>query len=111
MILLLFYPIAGQINNKIKNTASVNAVGYNKFIATWYCLNGKTAMGTKTSHGIIAVDPRVIKLGSKVDLLGIGTMTAMDTGGSIKGNRIDIWTNSCSKAIKNGRKTVYLKKL
>lgn len=54
-----------------------------------------TATGTKAREGVIAVDPNVIKLGSKVYVTGgyrdMGVCYAEDTGGAIKGNRIDIY--------------------
>ena len=52
---------------------------------------GITASGTKAGYGTVAVDPRVIPLGSKVYIPGYGTAVATDTGGAIKGNHIDIY--------------------
>lgn len=49
-----------------------------------------TATGLKAGKGVIAVDPKVIPLGSKVYIPGYGTAIAGDTGGSIKGNIIDL---------------------
>lgn len=49
-----------------------------------------TALGLKTGYGVIAVDPNVIPLGSKIYVPGYGTAVAGDTGGSIKGNKIDL---------------------
>ena len=58
---------------------------------TAYCERGTTASGVPTGPGIIAVDPRVIKLGTRVYVPGYGEALAADTGGAIKGNFIDIW--------------------
>ena len=55
---------------------------------------GITATGTKAGYGTVAVDPRVIPLGSKVYIPGYGTAIAADTGGAIKGNKIDLCYNS-----------------
>jgi 3D (Asp-Asp-Asp) domain-containing protein len=55
---------------------------------------------------VIAVDPRVIPLGSKVYVEGYGNAVAADTGGAIKGNKIDIFIPSKSKAISWGRREV-----
>lgn len=52
--------------------------------------NGITATGTKAGKGTVAVDPRVIPLGSKVYVPGYGVAVAADTGGAIKGNRLDV---------------------
>lgn len=54
---------------------------------SWY---GRTATGLKMRKGIVAVDPRVIDLGSKVYVPGYGVGLAGDTGGAIKGRRIDL---------------------
>lgn len=57
----------------------------------------------------IAVDPRVIPLGSKVYVAGYGYAIAGDTGGAIKGNRIDILMPNRSKALDFGRRTIKIK--
>lgn len=49
-----------------------------------------TAIGMKQGRGVIAVDPKVIKLRSKVYIPGYGEAVAGDTGGAIKGNIIDL---------------------
>lgn len=49
-----------------------------------------TATGLRQGKGVIAVDPRVIKLGSKVYVPGYGLAIAGDTGGAIKGNTVDL---------------------
>ena len=58
---------------------------------------------------VIAVDPRVIKLGTKVYVEGYGYAIAGDTGGSIRGNKIDVFMPNHSSALKWGRKTVKVK--
>jgi len=58
---------------------------------------------------VIAVDPRVIKLGTKVYVEGYGYAIAGDTGGSIKGNKIDLFMPNHASALKWGRKTVKIK--
>lgn len=72
--------------------------------------NGITASGTKAGYGTVAVDPRVIPLGSKVYVPGYGVATATDTGGAIKGNRLDVCYNSSSDAFSWGVRnlTVYV---
>lgn len=63
-----------------------------------------TATGTTPKEGrTIAVDPRVIPLGSTVYIEGYGYYIAEDTGGAIKGNRIDIFLMDYNKAIRLGR--------
>ena len=52
--------------------------------------NETTATGLPTGHGVVAVDPKVIPLGTKLYVPGYGTAIAGDTGGNIKGNRVDL---------------------
>jgi len=72
-----------------------------------------TAMGhdltANPNMKMIAVDPKVIPLGSKVWVEGYGEAIAGDTGGAIKGNRIDVLVGSDSDANKWGRKSVKVK--
>lgn len=79
------------------------------FTATAYCLKGRTAMGHGVRRGIIAADPRVLRLGSSINL-GAGAYSGQylvsDTGGRIKGNKLDIWVPNCSEARRFGRRTV-----
>ncbi len=63
------------------------------------------------SMKVIAVDPSVIPLGSKVYVEGYGYAVAGDTGGAIKGNRIDLFMASHSDAVQFGRKSVRVKVL
>ena len=97
----------------VKTTASIKstAAGASKgsFSASAYCFSGRTAMGHAVRRGLIAADPRVLKLGSKVYVSAgpwSGTYLVSDTGGAIKGKKIDIWVPSCSEARKFGRRSV-----
>ena len=79
--------------------------------ATAYALDGITATGTvpKRVEGgwsTIAVDPRVIPYGTKVYVENYGYAIAEDTGGAIKGNRVDLYMNSVSAALSWGRRNV-----
>ena len=56
-----------------------------------------------------AVDSRVIELGSKLWIEGVGEVVAADTGGVIKGNRIDIYMDKHEEAVQWGRKVVRVK--
>lgn len=71
-----------------------------------------TGMNLKSGPKVIAVDPSVIPLGSKVWVEGYGEAIAADTGGAIKGNRIDVLMKSEAQASSNwGRRTVQVKVL
>jgi 3D (Asp-Asp-Asp) domain-containing protein len=71
-------------------------------VATGYpamvCGTGRTCTGRRAAYGVVAVDPRLIKLGSIVYVEGYGLALACDTGGAIKGHRIDLCYESTSAA-------------
>jgi 3D (Asp-Asp-Asp) domain-containing protein len=89
-----------------------NKTDLGQFKLTFYCAckkccgpnaKGITATGTKVQEGrTIAVDPKVIKLGSQVEIEGFGTYIAEDTGSAIKGKIIDIYLNSHEEALHKG---------
>jgi len=86
-------------------------VAASPYVATAYSLRGRTASGRMVSRGLIAADPSVLPLGSRVrlDHPGYsGEYLVADTGGAIRGRRIDIWTPSTSEAMRFGRRTVKL---
>ncbi len=68
--------------------------------------DGRTCNGKRAGYGIIAVDPKVIPLGTKLFVPGYGYGIAADVGGAIKGNRIDLGFNSRSGALAWGKKWV-----
>ena len=67
---------------------------------------GITRSGTQVSRGTIAVDPRVIPLGTKVYVEGYGHAECLDTGGDIKHNRIDLYMDSKEECFEFGRRDV-----
>lgn len=79
------------------------------FVATAYSLKGRTASGEYVRPGIVAADPRVLPLGSVVRVHAgqySGVYHVKDTGGRIRGRRIDIYMPSTRDAIRFGRRTV-----
>jgi 3D (Asp-Asp-Asp) domain-containing protein len=66
--------------------------------ATGYCLEGTTATGLPVGPGIVAVDPSVIPLGTRMTIPGYGEGVATDTGSGVTGARIDVWMASCQDA-------------
>jgi len=73
---------------------------------------GITYSGTKARPGVVAVDPRVVKLGSKLYIESMDRMpdygfaSAEDTGSAIKGNRVDLFISDRSQALRYGVRTV-----
>lgn len=76
------------------------------YTAQCYGCSGFTATGYRAGRGIVAVDPRVIPLGTKLFIPGYGFAIAGDTGGAIIGHRIDLGFNSLNDAIQFGRRVV-----
>ena len=79
------------------------------FTATAYCLQGRTASGSGVRRGIVAADPRILPLGTRISMNAgsySGSYVVADTGGGIKGRRLDVWVSSCSEAKRFGRKAV-----
>ena len=109
---------ASQTQNKVED----KKVYLGKFKITHYCAckkccganaQGITASGKRVEEGkTIAVDTKVIKMGSKVLIDGYGEYEAQDTGSAIKGNIIDVYVADHNQALKMGvvYKDVYLVK-
>ena len=77
------------------------------FEATAYTWTGcRTATGIWPSRGTIATDPRVIPTGSKLWVEGYGEAVAADTGGAIKGQRIDLYMDTKHECLQWGRRKV-----
>jgi len=74
--------------------------------AVAYHLPGRTASGLPVGVGVIAVDPTVIPLGTRLFVPGYGPGVAADVGAAIKGNIIDLWMPSTAAARAWGRRTV-----
>lgn len=69
-------------------------------------LDENTATGMKAQHGVVAVDPRVIPLGTRLYVQGYGYAIAGDTGSAIKGNRIDLCFDTLAEVEAYGWRTV-----
>ncbi len=81
------------------------------FTATAYSLRGRTASGKLVSRGLIAADHRVLPLGTRVRLDAgsySGEYLVADTGGSVRGRKIDIWVPNNGEAMQFGRRAVKL---
>lgn len=101
-----------ETDKRIKNEPILESLGM--FEATAYCpcaeccgkSDGITATGTKAKAGrTIAVDPKVIPYSSKVIING-NEYIAEDCGGSINGNRVDVYCDTHTEALNFGRKKV-----
>ena len=87
-------------------TASAMRMVATAYTASCAGCTGRTATGRIAIHGVVAVDPRVIPLGTQLYIPGYGAAIASDTGGAIHGNRIDLCFNSEHDALQFGRREV-----
>ena len=83
---------------------------------TAYCTKGETASGEQTRRGIVAADPQVLPLGSRVRVDGLGkpfdrAYEVADTGREVKGRELDIFMRDCAAAKEFGRKTARVRVL
>lgn len=103
-------------SNTTQKSASTSAGEWRTVQATGYStqqpgLSTHTALGIdlRVNPRVIAVDPRVIPLGSLVEVQGLGVYVAGDTGGAIKGNIIDIHYPTVGQALNWGRRNVKIR--
>ena len=119
----LVLEVAGQIPETEETSIAANKPAEKAFTptpavaqgdtysATAYSLRGRTASGQYVSRGLIAADPRFLPLGTRVRLdagAWSGEYLVADTGGAIKGRKIDIWTPTSREALRFGRRPVKL---
>ena len=83
---------------------SMEATAYTDDIASQGKWIGQTATGMKPQVGVVAVDPKIIPLGTKLYVEGYGEAIAGDTGGAIKGKRIDLFMATRGQAMEYGRR-------
>lgn len=109
-------PAKAAVVDKLERVTVLPQLEYlGRFLATYYCCepyahicgsgDGLTATGVPVAPGIVAVDPAVIPLGSTVVIDGTEYLAA-DTGGLIKGNRVDIAVETHAEALELGVRTV-----
>ncbi|MGM0380378.1 MAG: 3D domain-containing protein [bacterium] len=109
----------GQADFKVEQLQKLRRRASKRMLATGYSTHaldtapyndGYTALGLSAGYGIVAVDPRVIPLGTLLYVEGYGYALAADVGGAIKGNRIDLCFSNRRQALLFGRqyKTVYI---
>jgi len=109
--------VAGQIPETSPEAVPAKAAEpapagpFQMFSATAYSLRGRTASGQSVTRGLIAADPRVLPIGTRVRVEAgpwTGEYLVADTGGAIRGRKIDIWTPSSREAMQFGRRAVKL---
>jgi len=100
----------------IREVREIMEVEWYYFIVSGYSANDPaqgtnniTATGKEIKKGMVAVDPMAIPLGTKIEIKDMGIFIAEDTGGKIKGNRIDIYFDTKKEAKEFGRKGIWVK--
>lgn len=82
------------------------------FTATAYCTGSITASGIPVSKGMVAADPAVLPLGTRIRITRAapynGTYWVLDTGGAIRKRRLDLYIPDCAAARQFGRRTVHV---
>jgi 3D (Asp-Asp-Asp) domain-containing protein len=93
-----------------------NKIDWFYFVATGYSGNDtaqgtgqKTSTGKNVFEGIIAVDPKIIPYGTRIEIKDTGYFIAEDCGSKIKGNRIDIYFNLKAEAEEFGKQGVWVR--
>ncbi|HEX8772130.1 MAG TPA: 3D domain-containing protein [Pyrinomonadaceae bacterium] len=106
--------VALSENVKTEASALVPAVAVappQAYVATAYSLPGRTASGMRVAKGVIAADPRVLPLGTRVRLEAgpySGEYVVADTGSAVRGRKIDVWVPSNNEARRFGRRNIKL---
>lgn len=95
-----------QFAEELAATAAANGRYRLRVDAVAYYLPGRTASGLPVGKGVVAVDPRLIPLGTRLFIPGYGRGIAADVGTAIKGRIIDLWMPNDTAARKWGRKSV-----
>ena len=99
------------VDNKKDGADAESASQPLTFTATAYSLRGRTASGAQVRRGLIAADRRLLPLGTRVRLEAgaySGEYLVADTGGAVKGRKIDIWMPNTAEAMRFGRRPVKL---
>jgi 3D (Asp-Asp-Asp) domain-containing protein len=98
--------VSASTATPIATAPSSSGAGTLTVTATAYTLQGSTATGAPVGYGVVAVDPSVIPLGTRMTIPGYGEGVAADTGGAIQGAVIDLWFPNAAQAGAWGRRTV-----
>jgi len=102
---------AAESANSSREIVPKVVVAPETYTATAYSLRGRTASGRPVARGLIAADPRFLPLGTRVRIDAgefSGEYLVADTGGAVKGRRVDIWTPTAREAMRFGRRAIRL---
>jgi 3D (Asp-Asp-Asp) domain-containing protein len=99
--------VSRGVSTRGTETVSMVATGYDSSYESNYPFYGQPSYsGLPLQRGVVAVDPNVIPMGTRLYIEGYGDAIAADQGGAIKGNRVDLFFDSHQEAMDWGMKTV-----
>lgn len=106
-------PIEPEVSRGLvrEETLIMEATGYCSCSKCCGKSDGITATGVKASELTVSADWSVLPPGTRIYISGVGERIVQDRGGSIKGNRLDVWCKSHSEARTFGRRQVEVKVL
>jgi 3D (Asp-Asp-Asp) domain-containing protein len=90
------------------STAAARGVELGLFEVSCHTGKGITASGRPSSRETVSVDPQVVPLGTRLVIDTVGPRVAADTGGAIKGRRLDIWEPSVAACTQFGRQQLHV---
>lgn len=94
-----------------RNIMTVTATAYCPCVKCCGKSDGITASGVKAVQGVTVATDKSLPFGTKIYIEGVGERIVQDRGGSIKGNRIDIYFDSHEEALEFGRQTIEIEVL
>ena len=103
----VIFPVKVQEYQKPEPEPEPETVTFEATAYTW--TGNRTAAGTWPSRGTVAVDPRVIPLGTELYIEGYGPAVAADTGGAIQGQKVDLYMDDVNECLQWGRRKVEVK--
>jgi 3D (Asp-Asp-Asp) domain-containing protein len=92
----------------LTGTAGARRVELGIFEVSCHTGKGVTASGRLSSRETVSVDPQVVHLGTRLVIDKVGTRVAADTGGAIRGRRLDIWEPSVAACTQFGRRQLHV---
>ncbi len=92
------------VERRLESLGHFRVTAYSDSVRNGTDGHGITKSGERTRWGVVAVDPGVIPLGSRLLIEGMGEteFTALDTGGGVRGRWVDVWFETDSEAIQHG---------
>lgn len=110
-VVLLTAACAARVRPGVPSSSAGGGAAQQIFTATAYCTGTVTATGRRPNERTVAADPAVLPMGTRIRLSGLEARynreyVVGDTGGQIRGRRLDLYMRDCDEAVAFGRRTV-----